>query len=138
MSFFVVGLNKKPVHIADIQGASLTKHAKKRIRRINMTKQLMKAENSEFIDRTFVVSRTDTSNGISQNKLELHAVTRNGIVYVLDREKFINGESHIITVLVARPKQLTRLYCTIGLKVPNAIMEHSREHYAKNLHNRQS
>lgn len=137
MSFFVVGLNKKPVHIADIQGASLTRHAKKRINRIDVAEQLMKAENSEFVDRTFVVSRTDTSNGILQNKLELHAVTRNGIIYVLDREKFINGDPCIITVLVARPKQLIRLYCTVGLRVPSTIMEHSRNHYAKNLHREQ-
>lgn len=105
---------------------------------MNIAKQLMLDEEAEFIDKTFVVSRSKNDNGVMRNKFELHAVTRNGIIYVLDREKFINNQPCIITVLVARPKQLSRLYNNVGLKVPKAIMERSKNHYYNNLHKERS
>ena len=53
-----------------------------------------------------------------------YVVTSKGIIYVLNKEKFEKNVDCLVTVLIARPNQVARLYKTCGLYAPNMIMQH--------------
>ena len=53
---------------------------------------------------------------------ELHAITANGIIFVLNEIKYANNEDALITVLIARCHQIQILYNSCQLTPPQKLM----------------
>ncbi len=78
----------------------------------------MKLDDGSRIDNIFVVDKGHKAG------LELHVVTSKGIIYVLNKNKFEQNVDCLVTVLIARPNQVARLYKACGLYAPNMIVQH--------------
>ena len=50
-------------------------------------------------------------------------MTKKGIIFILNRDKFENHTNSFITVLIARPNQVIRLYKECGIIVPQSIID---------------
>lgn len=126
--FVVLGTNKN-VHINEIYNASHTIHLNQdRLSRYNRALQLNKLSNGKeaYVVKTFVVDRGHC------NGVELHCVTKNGIVFILNKDKYYANEDSLVTVLIARPKQVERLYEGIHKKPQEDIIKLCAKHqYAK-------
>ena len=72
-------------------------------------------------DRIFRVDKNH------ENGIELHCVTKNGIIFILNEEKFINREDCIVTVLFARVNQAKRLYDEVDIEFPEPIRRKCEE-----------
>ena len=72
------------------------------------------------IDKAFVVDRGH------KNGKEIHCVTKKGIIYVLNLRKYLNNYNSLVTVMVARPRQITRLYEACNLKASETIVNYCR------------
>ena len=72
-------------------------------------------------DRIFRVDKNHV------NGIELHCVTKNGIIFILNEEKFRNWECCIVTVLFARVNQAKRLYDAVGIEFPEMIHKKCEE-----------
>ena len=72
------------------------------------------------IDKAFVVDRGH------KNGKEIHCVTKKGIIYVLNLRKYLNNYNSLVTVMVARPRQITRLYEACNLKASETIIGYCR------------
>lgn len=72
-------------------------------------------------DRIFRVDKNH------ENGIELHCVTKNGIIFILNEEKFRNWEGCIVTVLFARVNQTKRLYNAVGIEFPEPIRRKCEE-----------
>ena len=79
-------------------------------------------------DRIFRVDKNH------ENGIELHCVTKNGIIFILNEEKFINREDCIVTVLFARVNQAKRLYDAVRIELPEQIRKKCEE-FEKNGYN---
>ena len=76
------------------------------------------------IDQVFVVDNDDIRGK------ELHVVTEQGLIYILSKDNIekcrFNGA--LITVLIARPNQVIRLYKSCKLYAPSRIIKKCRLH----------
>ena len=74
------------------------------------------------IDRCFLVDKGHPDGE------EIHCVTTNGMIFILNERKFIKGTNSFITVLIARSNQVYRLYEECGLKVSQDILNICKIH----------
>lgn len=58
----------------------------------------------------------------------MHCVTQKGIIFILNKRKYEKHQHSFITVLLARPNQVIRLYKECGLCTPNNIIEKTKEY----------
>ena len=82
----------------------------------------------EPFDRIFRVDKKH------EDGIELHCVTKNGIIYILNEDKFKNQENYIVTVLFARVNQAKRLYDAVRIELPEQIRKKCEE-FEKNGYN---
>ncbi len=68
------------------------------------------------VDAVFLVDK-----GHKDGK-ELHCVTKRGIIFILNEQKYINNGYGFITALIARPNQVKRLYRDVGMICPKYIL----------------
>lgn len=100
-------------------------HAAKRRDRMNVVKSL---ESNPVIDRCFVVDKGH------RNGSELHAVTKGGMIYIYNLMKLFSKLDYaLVTVLIARPNQIRRLYEACNLTVDKGIIDNARIHTKMNL-----
>ena len=67
---------------------------------------------------------------------ELHVVTINGLIYVLNQRKAEAKQSNALcTVLIARVNQAARLYDACGLKAPGCIIDACKKNQSIGLNN---
>lgn len=65
---------------------------------------------------------------------EVHVVTNNGIIYVFNHMKlFLGAHNALVTILIARPNQVERLFEACGMPVDEAIIAKCKEHQARGL-----
>jgi hypothetical protein len=83
-----------------------------RLERYNYAK-----DNSEEIDKVFLVDKGHPAG------MELHCVAKNGVIWILNERKFLNGEPSLVTILFGRPNQVKRLYEDCGLFVERHILD---------------
>lgn len=76
------------------------------------------------IDKVFLVDK-----GHKDGK-ELHAVSKNGIIYILNQQKYYSKKKALVTILIARPNQMVRLYDACGLPINYNILKKCKEHQA--------
>jgi hypothetical protein len=62
------------------------------------------------IDKMFLVDRHH------KDGQEVHVVTKGGMIYVFNNMKLFLGQKALITILIARPNQIRKLYKDCGLK----------------------
>ncbi len=109
------GVNEK-----DLKNGGKSFHMNNRNRRMNTVNRI---EKKPVIDRCFLVDKGH------KDGQELHVVTQEGIIYIYNFMKlFCKSNNALITVLIARPNQIKRLYEACNLIVDNGIMEKARNH----------
>ncbi len=92
-----------------------------------------RSERKQVIDRLAVDDAIDNvfvvDNGDVRGK-ELHVVSEQGLIYILSKDSVekckFNGA--LITVLIARPNQVIRLYRACKLYAPSKIIKKCRLH----------
>lgn len=99
----------------DVLHATFSLHLlKEREERVKLARDL---DRLSFIDKAFLVDKGH------RNGPEIHAVTSNGIIYVLNQKKFEMGYSmSLVTILIARPEQVRRYYDALGFVAPDYIL----------------
>lgn len=118
-SFDKVFLFSGHIRIEDVQSLEPTLHGfNDRRRRFEKARQMnMDGKEPSRFDKVFVVDKNHPDGR------ELHCVTRKGIIYILNEDKFIRGDYSLITVLFARRNQVKRLYEAVGLTAPKFILK---------------
>lgn len=85
-------------------------------------------DKNPVIDRCFLVDK-DHKDGS-----EVHVVTKEGIIYVYNLMKlFFKSNNALVTILIARPNQVKRLYDACHINVGNDILEKCAEHQRMRL-----
>lgn len=110
----------KLLDISSVQDALHTEHiSKERQNRIDKAFEINRASDGSQapIDAVFLVDK-----GHKDGK-ELHCVTENGVIYILNEWKFTKFNRGLITILFARPNQVKRLYDSCKLEMPPGIMK---------------
>lgn len=74
------------------------------------------------IDKTFLVDKGHPDGP------ELHSVSQNAVIFIINAET-----RRFITVLLARPGQVRRLYNSCGLDVPECIKKQAQYYIENNL-----
>ena len=77
----------------------------------------MRLDEGSKIAKIFVVDKGH------KDGLELHVVSTEGMIYILNKNKFERNVDCFITVLVARPNQVARLYRACNAYAPNSIIQ---------------
>lgn len=97
-----------------ILSANATKHLNERSVRLAKAFEL---DANSVIDHCFLVDK-----GHRDGK-EIHCVSSNGIIYILNRDKFLSNRNALITALIARPNQVKRLYRECNLFADKSILD---------------
>lgn len=101
------------------KGYERTNHSKHvREDRQERIKQIYKVDKNGIIDRAFIVDKNH------RNGLELHAVSKNGVIYVYNLESKI-----LVTEFIANPYRISRLYQYCNLIAPSALLDRARKNY---------
>lgn len=118
-SFGQVILFDGRIKIEDVLALEPTLHGyNERRRRFDKARQMnMDGGKPSKFDKVFVVDKNHAEGR------ELHCVTRKGIIYILNEDKFLRGDYSLITVLFARRNQVRRLYEAVGLTPPKFILK---------------
>jgi len=64
---------------------------------------------------------------------ELHCVSENGVIWVLNERKWLSDRPCLVTVLFGRPNQVERLFDACGLKCDDVIIERCKENLRSGL-----
>lgn len=106
-----------------LKNYGFTGHARKdRTARVDEALELNKTNGRQTpFDRIFRVDKEHPDG------LELHCVTKNGIIFIVNEEKFINWKGCIVTVLFARVNQAERLYDAVNIELPEPIRQKCEE-----------
>ncbi|MBQ7522089.1 MAG: hypothetical protein IJU14_04320 [Clostridia bacterium] len=98
--FRVIGKYDKIISLDEIWKMPATIHFLDREDRLKTAKSCL--VKNDAIMTTVVVDRQH------EDGYELHSITKSGIVFIMNKEKYENGEPSLITILIARPTQLER------------------------------
>lgn len=106
-----------------IKNYGFTSHASSdRAERFEEALELNKVDGRQVpFDRIFRVDK-DHPDG-----MELHCVTKNGIIFILNEDKFREWRGCIVTVLFGRVNQVKRLYDDANVDFPDAIRKKCEE-----------
>lgn len=110
----------KLLDISSVQDALHTEHiSEERQNRIDKAFEINRASDGSQapIDAVFLVDKGHKDGN------ELHCVTENGVIYILNEWKFTKFNRGLITILFARPNQVKRLYDSCKLEMPPGIMK---------------
>lgn len=93
-----------------------------RYERIDKALELNKTNGRQTpFDRIFRVDKKH------EDGIELNCVTKNGIIFILNEEKFRNWEGCIVTILLSRVNQAKRLYDAVEIEFPEQIRKKCEE-----------
>lgn len=123
-NFTKVILYEQPVLIEQILKEKKTRHFnEERNKRFDISISLNETNVGQAeIDKVFVVDKGHIDGE------ELHCVSKNGIIFILNKRKYEKHINSFITILIARPNQIKRLYDECNLKVDKDIMNCAKEH----------
>ena len=120
-NFLRVSEYKHPVSLSQVLRSVPTYHLHERASRVHTAIMI---NNGAEIDRAFLVDKGHP------NGAEIHYVTKNGCIFICNSHTF-----RFITVLIARPNQVQRLYAACGLTPNPSIIARCCENVKKNLNN---
>ena len=107
-------------------GKSLHMQDRSRAKRIE---NALRLDSNPEIDRIFLVDKGH------RDGMEVHVVTKEGFIYVFNNMKLFLRQQALVTILVARPNQVERLYEACRLTVDESIIAKCREHQMAGLNN---
>ena len=81
-------------------------------------------------DRTYNTFLVDTGH---PDGYELHNITKSGLDIVLNESKYYSGKPCLVTILIARPQQIRRLYDDLHKAIPSGLISTCEEHKRKGL-----
>lgn len=113
-SFQSVKECKTNYNLSDVISSPATKHLSERNLRI---RNALNLNNGAEVDKVFLVDKGHP------NGAELHIVTDKGIIFILN-----NRTGKLITLLIARPNQVRRLYNACGQEPKKSILSRCRYH----------
>ena len=100
-------------------------HMNERTKRMD---NVYKIEKTPVIDKCFLVDKGH------KDGQEIHVVTHCGVIYVYNFMKlFLRSNNALVTVMIARPNQIIRLYEACNLSVNNAIIENAKRNVRMHL-----
>ena len=103
-NFLSISIYDKNLKLYEILNSIQTKHFSKK-RKQRFDNALIYLEKDDYIEHTFLVDKNH------KDGKELHCVThKSGIIFILNEEKFKNNKPCFITIFLARPNQIKRLY----------------------------
>lgn len=98
--------------------AKMSDHAREdRVARFELVSKL---DPNPTIDKAFIVDRGH------RNGKEIHCVSEKGIIYILNLRKYLKDYNSLVTVMIARPRQVTRLYEACDLSASESIINTCR------------
>lgn len=110
----------------ELKRAGKSFHMKKD--RNNRLKTVLKIEKQMKIDRSFLVDKGH------KDGQEIHVVTENGIIFIYNFMKlFLHSQNALVTILIARPNQVERLYTACKLTPSQEILNKCFEHQRQGL-----
>ena len=102
----------------DLKNGGKSFHMNDRSRRMSIVSRI---EKKPVIDKCFLVDKGH------RDGQELHVVTHGGMIYIYNFMKlYCKSNNALVTVLIARPNQIKRLYEACNLTVDDGIMENAR------------
>lgn len=118
-NFIAVKQSDIYVGINDIYKSFFTKHIdQERRERLSRAFKLNEHNGTQApIDKVFLVDKGH------KNGPELHCVSKKGIIFILNRDKFLHNENSFVTILIARPNQVIRLYRWCHLYAQKSIID---------------
>ena len=111
----MIELFKEKVNFRNVR---MSDHAREdRVARFELVSKL---DPNPTIDKAFIVDRGH------RNGKEIHCVSQKGIIYILNLRKYLKDYNSLVTVMIARPRQVTRLYEACNLLASENIVNHCR------------
>ena len=96
--------------------------------RDNRLKTVLKIEKQMKIDRSFLVDKGH------KDGQEVHVVTTNGIIFIYNFMKLFScSQNALVTILIARPNQVKRLYESCNIPLNDDILKKCAEHAEQGL-----
>lgn len=93
-----------------------TQHLKEeRQKRFNFALSLL--DINDYTEHTFLIDKRHPAG------CELHSITHSGIIFILNQRKFKNNLPCFITVFIARPNQIFRLYNAFDIQLDNYTLQ---------------
>ncbi len=74
-------------------------------------------DSNDYVEHTFLIDKNH------KNGCELHNVTHSGIIFILNQWKYENNRPCFITVFIARPNQIARLYWHFGFAIDDYTLQ---------------
>lgn len=133
-NFKAVSVYKKDINIDELVKLSKSEHlSAERLERFERAVALNQYPTGNMaqanVDKIFLVDKGH------KDGVELHCVTKRGIIFILNEGKYLRGVNSLITVLIGRPNQIKRLYKHCGLYVSNSIIDLARINQANGENN---
>lgn len=117
----------KNINLKEILNLVYTQHFKEeRQKRNNIA--LNELDKDDYIEHTFLIDKNHPAGK------ELHCVTHSGIIFILNEQKYKNKKPCLITIFLARPNQIIRLYEKFNFQVSEYTLKKCT-YYVKNKMN---
>lgn len=114
------------LNLKDVLNTLKTEHLKdKRKERLDLAISLL--DNNDYIEYTFLIDKNHIEGK------ELHCITHSGIIFILNEYKYNNNIPCFITVLLARPNQIKRLYEPFNLHISNYTLKKTKFYIYNNM-----
>lgn len=126
-NFLSISIYDKNLKLYEILNSIQTKHFSKK-RKQRFDNALIYLEKDDYIEHTFLVDKNH------KDGKELHCVThKSGIIFILNEEKFKNNKPCFITIFLARPNQIKRLYEPFNFNVNEETLRKCNFYIKNNL-----
>lgn len=109
-NFKYIGKYERTLSLSEILNNKQTLHINKN--RFFRFKKALELNNNSEIDKSFLVDKGHP------NGPEIHNVSEKGIIFIINAKT-----KKLVTILIARPNQIKRLYIACNLKVPHKIIQ---------------
>ena len=104
------------IPLNEILNTVKTRHLKEeRQKRLDFAISLL--DTNDYTEYTFLIDKHHPAG------CELHNITHSGIIFILNQKKFENNLPCFITVFIARPNQIFRLYNAFNIKINNYTLQ---------------
>ena len=109
------------IEMNELRSSGLTLHMQKE--RIGRLRLAMALDHNGTVDRSFLIDRNHSMGP------EIHVVSKNAIIYIMNYARYSQHmENALITVLIARPAQIKRLYEECFLEPDGEIIAAARKY----------
>lgn len=127
-NFASIALYYKDIGLNEILSLMETVHFNsERQARFQTTIDLL--DENDYIEHVFLINKNHPAGP------ELHCVTHSGIIFILNQYKYENNNPCLITILLARPNQIKRLYDPFGFKIDEYTLNKTRYYIENHLNN---